>query len=71
MKAFIAYVIMSLFFTQMPKMTNNKYSFLSHSYYITIKINKSGNQNIYFNGFIQINEVSLFTKPDEIDINKM
>ena len=71
MKAFIAYVILSLFFSQMPKMTNNTYSFLSHSSYITIKINKTGNQSIYFKGNNIFNDVSRFTNPDEIYINEM
>ena len=45
--------------------------FLSHSSYITIKINKSGSQSIFFDGYIQADEVILFTKPDEIHINNV
>ena len=52
-------------------MTNKKYSFLFHSSYITIKINKSGNQNIFFDGFIQADGVIVFTKPKEIHINNV
>ena len=71
MKAFIAYLILSIFFSQMIKINNKENTFLSHSSFITIKINKSGNHSIYFNGRITIEGVYTFTKPDEIYINNV
>ena len=71
MKAFIAYLILSIFFTQMIKINNKENTFLSRGSFIIIKINQSGNHSIYFNDLIPIEGVSTFAKPDKIYINNL
>ena len=69
MKAFISYLIMSLFFVQIQALNNRNNKFLSHSSYITVKINKSGNQSIYFGRLYQADEINILIRPDEVYIN--
>ena len=69
MKVFTSYLILVLFFLKISTFNNRNSIFVSFFSYISIKINKRGNNSIYFNGYYINNAISAFQTPDEIYIN--
>ena len=72
MKSLIIILNFSIFI-QKILLSSEDYKYISHSSWITIKIFKTGMQNIYYNAknWEKIfDEYSLFNKPDAIYINE-